>query len=310
MIKKISPIAHYALVSLIVFNINCSDSYSWLPKTFSNATQSFWQWEHRNKAIVAVATTLASVTLWSLWKKGVCTMPSAIQKYFICNTQRRVDNTQQRVETKYTLLGKNFTLVQGDITKEGDILTNPPHGYTQVTAIVNAANSELEWGGGVCGAIFKASSNSNAMKQECNKIVEKNGRPLDVGQAEITESYYPKKSSITYVIHAVGPSILKNEKDPNLIKKAYLSSLYLAQKRNIQAIAFPLISSGFFGFTNFDDYYSNISPVKPALEAFEEFAQTNPNTNPKEIRLIIFDLTSYNKVKNAIETHHKNFLTQ
>ena len=121
-----------------------------------------------------------------------------------------------------------FEIIRADITK------------LEVDAIVNAANSHLLAGGGVCGAIFKAAGASQ-LQAACNKIGY-----CDSGDAGITDGFsLPAK----YVIHAVGPIWQDgNRSEPQLLYHAYSRSLGLAKKHNIESIAFPLISSGIYGF--------------------------------------------------------------
>jgi len=116
-------------------------------------------------------------------------------------------------------------LVQGDIT---DIDTD---------AIVNAANSSLQMGGGVAGAIRRRGG--PAIQEECNKI----GR-THVGGAVITTGGTLKAR---YVIHAVGP-VHGMEHEDEKLKEATLNSLMLADRHSIRSVAFPAISTGVFGF--------------------------------------------------------------
>jgi O-acetyl-ADP-ribose deacetylase (regulator of RNase III) len=104
-------------------------------------------------------------------------------------------------------------------------------------AIVNAANSRLQMGGGVAGAIRRKGGES--IQVECNKIGY-----CPVGSAVITcaGSLKPK-----WVIHVVGPRWGEGEEDKKL-RNATLSALKLAQKYKIKSIAFPAISAGIFGF--------------------------------------------------------------
>ncbi|MGI6192190.1 MAG: macro domain-containing protein, partial [Christensenellales bacterium] len=77
-----------------------------------------------------------------------------------------------------------FTIVRQDITK------------MQVDAIVNTANTALQMGGGVCGAIFRAAG-AEQLQAACDKLA-----PIETGQAVITPGFaLPAK----YVIHAAGP---------------------------------------------------------------------------------------------------------
>jgi O-acetyl-ADP-ribose deacetylase (regulator of RNase III) len=116
-------------------------------------------------------------------------------------------------------------LTQGDIT---DLDTD---------AIVNAANTALQLGGGVAGAIRR--KGGPEIQEECNRI----GR-IEVGQAVITTGGNLKAR---YVIHAAGPRHCEEHEDEKL-KDATLNSLMLADKYSLNTIAFPAISTGVFGF--------------------------------------------------------------
>src|SRR5574344_859568 len=77
-----------------------------------------------------------------------------------------------------------FTIVRQDITK------------MKVDAIVNAANTNLQMGGGVCGAIFKAAGAAQ-LQAACDKLA-----PINTGEAVITPGFdIPAK----FIIHAAGP---------------------------------------------------------------------------------------------------------
>lgn len=109
----------------------------------------------------------------------------------------------------------------------------------EVDAIVNAANSDLWEGSGVCGAIFRAAG-SKEMTDACRKYGH-----CDTGSAVITPGF---KLPAKYVIHAVGP-IWKDGKqnETELLQSAYKKSLELAKENDIHSIAFPLISAGIYG---------------------------------------------------------------
>ena len=116
-------------------------------------------------------------------------------------------------------------LTQGDIT---DLDTD---------AIVNAANTALQLGGGVAGAIRR--KGGPKIQEECNKI-----GGTHVGGAVITTGGNLKAK---HVIHAVGPRLGEGHEDEKL-KDATLNSLKLADKNNLKSLAFPAISTGIFGF--------------------------------------------------------------
>lgn len=111
-------------------------------------------------------------------------------------------------------------------------------------AIVNAANSELAEGGGVCVLIFAACGRAK-LAQACAPL----GR-CEVGSAVITPSFDLTTYGTTHIIHAVGPRW--DDRRPSQcdeqLASAYRSSLMLAEQQGIQTVAFPAISTGIFRF--------------------------------------------------------------
>lgn len=129
-----------------------------------------------------------------------------------------------------------------------------------VDVIVNAANSRLRMGGGVCGAIFNRAG-VRELQEECD---QKGFCP--VGQAVITSGYNLKAK---YIIHAVGPIYRDGQHDEaKLLASAYQSALNLAKEYNCKSIAFPLISSGIYG-------YPRNEAMKVAKNAINEFLINN-----------------------------------
>lgn len=128
----------------------------------------------------------------------------------------------------------------------------------QVDAIVNAANSALAPGGGVCGAIFKA-----AGYQELDAACKAIGG-CSTGQAVITGGFaLPAK----YVIHTVGPIWHGGDRnEPQLLRDCYLNSLQLAAAHGCQSIAFPLISSGIYGYPKREAFQIAIAAMKEFLK--------------------------------------------
>lgn len=124
-------------------------------------------------------------------------------------------------------------VVVGDIDKLRD-----------VQVIVNAANTNLVNGHGVCGAIFKAAGEEH-MRMACEHI---GGCPT--GKAVATPAFNLISQGIIGVIHAVGPRYADHEPDVAafLLHSAYLSSLQLVAKEGIKSIAFPSISTGIYGY--------------------------------------------------------------
>ena len=110
-----------------------------------------------------------------------------------------------------------LTIIREDITRMA------------VDAIVNATNKDLQMGGGVCGAIFKAAG-AEALQAACNKV-----SPIQMGKAAITPGFsLPAK----YVIHAAGPVYRRwdKEKSRALLCSAYQESLRLAEEISRESV--------------------------------------------------------------------------
>jgi O-acetyl-ADP-ribose deacetylase (regulator of RNase III) len=109
----------------------------------------------------------------------------------------------------------------------------------EVDAIVNAANSGLLPGGGVCGAIHRAAGPELAAA--CAKVA-----PCPTGDARITQGF---RLPARFVIHAVGPVWGGGRaREAELLASAYRASLELAEREHLRSIAFPCISTGIFGY--------------------------------------------------------------
>jgi O-acetyl-ADP-ribose deacetylase (regulator of RNase III) len=126
-----------------------------------------------------------------------------------------------------SVLNNRVSVVEGDITK------------LDVEAIVNAANSRLLPGSGVCGAIHRAAGPQLA--EACEKIYR-----CPTGEARMTPGF---RLRAKHVIHAVGPGWNggKGNEDA-LLASAYRCSLELAYENTITTVAFPAISTGTYGF--------------------------------------------------------------
>lgn len=109
-----------------------------------------------------------------------------------------------------------------------------------VDAVVNAANEHLRAGSGVCGAIFDAAGQRD-LQRACDEIGHCN-----TGSAIITPGFALKAR---YVIHAVGPIWSGgNRGEEELLASCYATSIDLAVEHGCESIAFPLISSGIYGY--------------------------------------------------------------
>jgi len=108
-----------------------------------------------------------------------------------------------------------------------------------VDAIVNAANTGLARGGGVCGAIFRAAGPE--LDEACARVA-----PCPTGQARLTPGF---GLPATFAIHAVGPVWRGgNAGERELLAQAYRSALTLARAERLGSIAFPAISTGIYGY--------------------------------------------------------------
>ena len=122
-------------------------------------------------------------------------------------------------------------MLRGDITK-----------YS-AEAIVNAANSELAPGGGVCGAIHRAGG--PAIAEECRRIRAERG-PVLPGEAVATRA---GRLDAKYVIHAVGPVWNGGDDgEAEELSRCYSESVRIADELELHSIGFPAISTGIFGY--------------------------------------------------------------
>ena len=169
-----------------------------------------------------------------------------------------------------------FTIVRQDITK------------MQVDAIVNAANTDLQMGGGVCGAIFKAAG-AVQLQAACDKLA-----PIKTGEAVITPGF---NLSAKLVIHAAGPVYRQWNKEQNEqhLRAAYTNSLKRAIENDCETIAFPLISSGIYG-------YPKDEALQVATSAIHDF----PIDNDLDVTLVVYDKAAFSisrELLGAVESY-------
>jgi O-acetyl-ADP-ribose deacetylase (regulator of RNase III) len=176
-----------------------------------------------------------------------------------------------------------FTIIRNDITK------------LRVDAIVNAANTSLQMGGGVCGAIFSAAG-ADRLQNVCNELA-----PVKTGEAVITQGFnLPAK----FIIHAAGP-VYRDGKhgEEFLLRSCYTNSLELAVKHGCESVAFPLISSGIYGYPKED-------ALRIATTAIRDFI----NKHDVDISLVVFDKAAFTVSKEllgAVESYiDENYISK
>lgn len=173
-----------------------------------------------------------------------------------------------------------FEIIRDDLTR------------VHADAIVNAANSALQQGGGVCGAIF-AAAGAEKLRQACDAI---GGCP--VGEAVMTDGFaLPAR----FIIHTVGPVWRGGAYDEEkLLADCYTHSLALAKDYHLESVAFPLISSGIYRF-----------PKDKALTIATSAISAFLAENEMQVYLVVFDEDTFalsekrfTSVKQYIDEHY------
>lgn len=173
-----------------------------------------------------------------------------------------------------------FLIVRNDITK------------VDADAIVNPSNVDLLEGSGTSRAVF-LSAGERKLARACRKI-----RKCKVGEAVITDAF---DLSAKYIVHAVGPVWQDGKHDEEkILYRTYQNSLKLALKKKCDSIAFPLLSSGNYGFPK-------DRAMKAAVSAFTDFLSEHDML----IYLVLYDKNSFSvgqklfsDVKEYIDDHY------
>ena len=155
----------------------------------------------------------------------------------------------------------------GDITRE------------DLDAIVNAANSGLARGGGVCGAIFAAAGPE--LDAACAGL---GGCPT--GDAKATPGF---RLPARWIIHAVGPVWHGGDAgEADLLASAYRRSLAVADEIGARSVAFPAISTGIYGY-----------PLDPATEIAVRTCR-EAETSINVVKFVCFDTTTLAAYQRAL----------
>ena len=152
---------------------------------------------------------------------------------------------------------------------------------SKLEVVVNAANTNLAAGGGVCGAIFLAAG--AGLPEACREQA-----PCPTGKARITPGFALKAK---WIVHAVGPIWRGGDEDEaGLLASAYRESLKLAAAVGACSIAFPAISTGIYGYPLLHATKIAIATCIAAPDAITE------------IRFICFDESTLSIYEQALKS--------
>lgn len=159
--------------------------------------------------------------------------------------------------------GLTVECVRGNIVKQPD-----------VDAVVNAANAQLQIGGGVAGAIHRAAGPELA--RECRPLA-----PIRPGEAVITGAgSLPNR----HVIHTLGPVYGRDTPSERLLAECYRNSLQRAEEHKLSSVAFPAISTGAFGYPMEDAAGIAMKTVDKEADGL---------SNVTLVRFVLFDTASH-----------------
>lgn len=153
----------------------------------------------------------------------------------------------------------------------------------EADAIVNAANTALAMGGGVCGAIFRAAGISE-LAAACRTI---GGCPT--GSAVITPAF--GIATAKFIVHAVGPIYADHapETAAALLRSAYASALAVAADNGCRSIAFPAISTGIYGY-----------PLEAACAEAVAVCAAEGERLGLAVKLVAFDAPTADALREAV----------
>jgi len=166
-------------------------------------------------------------------------------------------------------------LIHGDLTEE------------RVDAIVNAANAQLQHGGGVAGAI--ARKGGSEIQAQSDAWVQTHGLVGHDSPAVTTGGKLP----CHYVIHVVGPVWGSGDEDTKLTQ-AVQGALQVASEYSMQRIALPAISTGIFGVPK-------DRGARVILDAILEYFEGAPQSPTHETRITLIDEPSVRIFKEEFE---------
>lgn len=171
--------------------------------------------------------------------------------------------------------GRRVRVCHGDLTEE------------VVDAIVNAANEQLQHGGGVAGAIVRRGGPE--IQKESDAWVRTHGPASHARPAVTGAGRMPSRA----VIHAVGPVWGSGDEDAKLAT-AYTAALETASLAGYHSIAFPSLSTGIFGFP-----VERAAPI--AIDAVARFWQAHPNTSVTDVHFTLIDAPTVEVFRRTLD---------
>jgi len=164
---------------------------------------------------------------------------------------------------------QQIKIIQGDLTEQ------------DADAIVNAANNDLQLGGGVAGAIRRKGGPD--IQAECDRI-----GTIPLGEAAITTGGHLKAR---YVIHAASMRLGDETTEENL-RLSTRSSLLRAKEKGLRSVAFPAIGTGIAGF-----------PMRRCAEVMleEAAAHLRGKTTVTDVRFVLYDRAAYETFLEVFE---------
>ena len=155
-----------------------------------------------------------------------------------------------------------FQIIRNDITK------------VRADAIVNTANPEPVYGGGTDAAIYRAAGEEKLLRER-----RKIGR-INAGEVAVTPAFGLQAK---YIIHTVGPVWIDgNHREYELLASCYRKSLLIARQLECKSIAFPLISTGVYGF-----------PKDKALDIALDQISAFMEDSEMDVTLVVFDRRAF-----------------
>lgn len=164
---------------------------------------------------------------------------------------------------------EKIRILQGDLTDQA------------VDAIVNAANNDLQLGGGVAGAIRRRGGMS--IQDECDQI-----GAIPLGEAAVTGAGQLKAR---YVIHAASMRLGQATSEENL-RLSTRNSLLRASEKGLRSVAFPAVGTGIAGF-----------PMRRCAEVMlQEVAEhLGGETSVEDVRFVLYDSAAYQTFREVLE---------